>query len=59
MKVCKICEHGGFSLSQSHMCLLKITYLHNKAAVVTKMLVKSICLGVYDSGSIVSLTAAL
>ena len=29
-----------------YMYLLTITYLHNKAAVVTKTLVKYICLGV-------------
>ena len=28
------------------MCLLTITCLHNKTAVVTKRLVKSVCLGV-------------
>ena len=32
--------------SKVYMCLLTITCLHNKAAVVTKMLVKSICLGI-------------
>ena len=36
------------SLNQAvlYMRLLTITCLHNKAAVVTKTLVKSICLGV-------------
>ena len=29
-----------------YMCLLTITYLHNNAAVLTKALVKSTCLGV-------------
>ena len=30
----------------SYMCLLTIMWLQNKAAVVTKMLVKSICLSI-------------
>ena len=31
-----------------NMCLLTITFLHNKAAVVTKTFVKSICVN-FDS----------
>ena len=32
-----------------YMCLLKITCLHNKTVLVTKMLAKSICLGVSNN----------